>query len=318
MHTRSSSLVRFAWLSVLAAMLTISLKAGAYQLTGSVGLLSDALESVVNLVAAVAAVIALHVAEKEPDDDHAFGHDKAEYFSSGFEGALVLLAAVLIAITAIPRVLTPEPIEQPGLGLVISAVASLINLVVARQLFRAGKAYRSITLEADARHLMTDVWTSAGVIAGIGAVAVSGWLWLDSVIALAVAVNIVWTGIGLMRRSMLGLLDTALPLDERNAVTAILSRFAAAEGIEAHAVRTRQGGTRRFVTVHILVPGSWTVDRGHRLLERIERDIRNALPGTVVMTHLESLDDPASWADTALDRESDDPDESAATPTLVA
>jgi cation diffusion facilitator family transporter len=296
------SLTRFAWLSIVAALLTISLKAGAYIITGSVGLLSDALESLVNLVAALGALVALTVAEREPDEERAFGYEKAEYFASGLEGALVLVAAVGIVVTAVPRLLRPEPVNEVGWGLVVSTLASLVNLGVAWRLFRAGREHSSITLEADARHLMTDVWTSAGVIVGVAAVALTGWLWLDPLIALAVAANIVWTGAGLVRRSALGLLDTALPPAERAAIEAILSRYAQERGIQWHALRTRQAGRRRFVSVHILVPGSWTVHEGHALLELIEADLRAALPTTTVFTHLESLDDPASWLDTALDR----------------
>jgi cation diffusion facilitator family transporter len=295
-------LTRFAWLAVGAAVLTIGLKAGAYLLTGSVGLLSDALESLVNLVAAIAALIALTVAEKAPDEEHAFGHGKAEYFSSGLEGALVLVAAAVIVVSALPRLLHPVAIEQVGWGLAVSTLATLINLAVAQLLLRAGARYRSITLEADARHLMTDVWTTAGVVVGIGVVAVTGWTRLDPVIALAVAANIVWTGVGLVRRSLLGLLDTALPEAERRVVATVLERYQREAGIQAHALRTREAGARRFVSVHILVPGSWTVHQGHQLLEAIEHDIREALPNTTVFTHLESLDDPASFADTALDR----------------
>ena len=296
------SLTRFAWLSIVAAVLTIGLKAGAYFITGSVGLLSDALESLVNLVAALGALVALTVLEREPDEERAFGYEKVEYFASGLEGALVLGAAVGIVVTAVPRLLRPEHVSEVGWGLVVSTVASLVNLGVAWRLFRAGREYRSITLEADARHLMTDVWTSAGVIVGVAAVALTGWLWLDPLIALAVAANIVWTGAGLVRRSALGLLDTALPPAERAAIEAILSRYAAERGIQWHALRTRQAGRRRFVSVHILVPGNWTVHEGHALLEAIEADLRAALPTTTVFTHLESLDDPASWLDMELDR----------------
>jgi cation diffusion facilitator family transporter len=302
MTDRRPPLTRFAWLAVLAAVLTIGLKAGAYILTGSVGLLSDALESLVNLVAAIAALIALTVAGKAPDEEHAFGHGKAEYFSSGLEGALVLVAAAAIVVTALPRLMQPVPIEQVGLGLAVSTLATLINLAVAQRLLRAGRTYRSITLEADARHLMTDVWTTVGVLVGIGAVAVTGWTRLDSIIALAVAANILWTGIGLMRRSLLGLLDTALPTEERKKIEAVLERYQREAGVQAHALRTREAGARRFVSVHILVPGAWTVQHGHQLLEAIEDDIRDALPSTTVFTHLEALEDPASFADTTLDR----------------
>jgi cation diffusion facilitator family transporter len=295
------SLRRFAWLSIGAALLTIGMKTGAYLLTGSVGLLSDALESLVNLVAAVVALVVLSIAERPPDEDHAYGHYKAEYFSSGVEGGLILIAAASIMATAVPRLLAPQPLEEVGLGLGVSVAASLVNFGVARVLAHAGRSYSSITLEADAQHLMTDVWTSAGVVLAIAATALTGWLVLDPLIALVVAANIIWQGYQLMRRSVLGLLDTALPAAERGAVQDILARYGA-QGVQSHALRTRQSGARRFVSVHILVPGEWTVQRGHNLLEQVERDIRTALPHTTVFTHLEPLEDPHSWQDTTLDR----------------
>ena len=292
---RRVSLTRFAWLSMAAAAITIALKAGAYWLTGSVGLLSDALESVVNLVAAVAALVALGYAAQPPDEDHAYGHDKAEYFSSGFEGALILVAALTIGWEAVARLLRPEPVESALAGLTISALASLVNLAVARVLFRAARAYASITLEADAHHLITDVVTSAGVIIGVAAVALTGWLWLDPLVALGVAANIIWTGVMLLRRSASGLLDTALPPPERAAILAVLERYGQAEGAQFHLLRTRQSGARRFVGVHVLVPGTWSVARGHDLLERIERDIKLALPNSSVTTHIEPVEHAASW-----------------------
>lgn len=301
--TDRAHLIRFAWLSMAAAILTIGLKAGAYLLTGSVGLLSDALESLVNLVAAIAALIALTIVAKGPDEEHAYGHDKVEYFSSTLEGALVLVAAGAIAWSAIPRLMAPQPIEQVGFGVAVSVVASLINLVVARQLLRAGKAYRSITLEADARHLMADVWTSAGVVLAVIGVALTGWQRLDPIIALVVAANIIWTGVTILRRSFLGLLDTALPAADLATIHAILERYQERDDIHTHALRTREAGARRFVSFHILVPGWWSVHEGHRLLEEIEEEIIEALPGVTVFTHLEALDDPASYADTMLDRE---------------
>ncbi len=309
-------LTHFARLAIVAAVATITLKAAAYFLTGSVSLLSDALESVVNLVAAVVALIALTVALKEPDEEHAYGHAKAEYFASGLEGGLVLLAAASIIYTAVPRLIEPVPITQVGWGAVVAAAASLINLAVARRLFQAGAEYRSVTLEADARHLMTDVWTSAGVIAGIFAVSLTGWEVIDPIIALVVAANIIWTGISLVRRSMDGLLDTALDAGDLATIEATLDRFREQVGIEAHALRTRQAGMRRFVSFHILVPGGWTVRRGHTLLEEIENEIRTALPGTTVFTHLEPLDDPVSWHDTELDRD-DTPEETVDTPRVT-
>ena len=298
----SNTLRRFAWLSIAAALITIVLKTGAWRVTGSVGLLSDALESLVNLIAAVVALVALTVAEKEPDEEHAYGHAKAEYFSSGLEGMLILIAALAIAATAIPRLIAPEPIEQVGLGLVISLVASAVNGVTAWWLFRAAREFRSITLEANARHLVTDVWTTAGVLVGIVVVAMTGWMRLDAIIALVVAANIIWAGGQLVRRSLLGLLDTALPAEDIGRIDMVLSRYRQEYGIQTHAVRTRQAGQRRFVSLHVLVPGRWSVQRGHHLLEKLENDLRAELPDTTVFTHLEPIDDPASWEDVTLDR----------------
>ncbi|HEU5087541.1 MAG TPA: cation diffusion facilitator family transporter [Roseiflexaceae bacterium] len=297
----SPQLTRFAWLSIAAALGTISLIAGAYLLTGSVGLLSDALESVVNLLAAVVALWALSIAARPPDDDHEYGHDKVEYLSSGVEGTLILVAAFSIVASAVPRLFAPQPLEQTGLGIAISVIASLINLAVGRVLLRAGRQYGSITLEADARHLLTDVWTSAGVLISLGLVIVTGWTILDPIIALVVAANIIWAGVQLVRRSTAGLLDTALPNMERATIQHVLTRFRR-EGVEFHAFRTRQSGSRRFVSFHVLVPDAWTVRRGHDMLERIEAEIRQIFPGIHVFTHLEPLHDPSSFQDTMLDR----------------
>jgi cation diffusion facilitator family transporter len=299
--SEQSRLTRFAWLSIAAALVTIALKFGAFVLTGSVGLLSDALESLVNLAAAVMALAMLTVAARPPDEEHAYGHSKAEYFASSFEGALILVAAASIAYSSMVRLLDPQPVRDPLLGIAISGVASVVNLGVATMLLRASRRYRSIALEADAKHLMTDVWTSLGVIAGVGAVALTGWYWLDPVIALVVALNVVRIGVTLMRRSALGLLDTAIPGEDRAAVMRILEAYAA-EGAEYHALRTRQAGTRRFVSVHVLVPGAWTVQRGHELLERMEEEIRRDVPDATVFTHLEPLEDPVSFADVRLER----------------
>ncbi len=298
---QNSSLTRFAWLSIAAAVVTIAMKAGAYFLTGSVGLLSDALESLVNLAAALMALGMLTIAARPPDEEHAYGHNKAEYFSSGVEGALILLAAASIGYTAIDRLFHPQPIEQVGLGLIISVLASLVNFGVARVLFNAGKRYKSITLEADAKHLMTDVWTSGGVLVGVGAVALTNFQWLDPVIALVVAANIIWSGVQLVRQSALGLLDTAWPADERTVVTQILDSYST-QKVKYHSLRTRQAGARRFMSVHILVPGAWTVQRGHNLLEEIEAKIRQTTPEVTVLTHLEPLEDPVSFEDRNLDR----------------
>jgi len=301
--TRTRALTRYAWISILAALATIALKGGAYLLTGSVGLLSDALESLVNLIAAITALLALSVAARPADEEHAYGHTKAEYFSSGFEGALVLAAAVVILAAAVRRFLAPQPIEAAGLGLAITAVASAINFAAARVLLKAGNRYGSITLEADAHHLLSDVWTSAAVIVGVGLAALTGWQRLDAIVAAAVAVHITRTGIDLVRRSMLGLLDTALPEDMRDAIRAIHARYEA-RGVRFHALRTRQAATRRFVSFHVLVPGDWTVQRGHDLLEEIEAEVRAAIPNSTVFTHLEPLEDPVSWADSQLERPS--------------
>lgn len=301
MSKASSSLTRFAWISIAAALTTIGLKSAAYFLTGSVGLLSDALESGVNLIGAIIALMMLSWAEQPPDEDHAYGHSKAEYFSSGAEGALIVIAAISIGWAAVARLITPRPIEQIGIGLAVSVAASLVNLGVAIMLLRAGRKHHSITLEADAKHLLTDVWTSAGVIVGVGLVAVTGQQWLDPVVALLVAGNIIWQGVSLVKRSVLGLMDTALPQSENALVLAVLERFAE-QGMQFHALRTRQAGARRFVSFHVLVPGQWTVRRGHDLLEKIEEEIRAAIPNVTVFTHLEPIEDPLSFRDTQLDR----------------
>jgi cation diffusion facilitator family transporter len=296
-----TSLTRFAWLSIAAAIATILLKGWAWWLTGSVGLLSDAMESFVNLAAAVVALVVLTVAAEPEDADHAFGHGKAEYFSSAFEGLLILVAAGAILWTAVGRLLNPEPLEALGLGLAVSVIASGINLATARVLMRVGREYRSITLEADAHHLLTDVYTSAGVIAGVALVWLSGWLWVDPIIAIAVALNIVWMGWTLLKRSAAGLMDTAIPADELQAIGAILAGYEA-QGLEFHALRTRQAGSRVFVTLHVLAPGDWTVQVGHDWCERIEGDIRRRLTHAHVTTHLEPQEDPLSLADQHLDR----------------
>lgn len=295
------SLARFAWLSVAAAVVTIGLKSAAYLLTGSVGLLSDALESLVNLVAALITLGMVGLAARPPDEDHAWGYGKAEYFASGAEGVLILGAAVAIAWTAIPRLLAPQPLEAVGVGLVVSVAASLVNLAVSRILLAAGRRHHSIALEADAHHLMTDVWTSAGVLAAVGAVALTGWEILDPLIAIGVAVQIIWTGVKLVRRSAVGLLDQALPGGEQAALAAVLARHAGPD-VQFHAVRTRQAGARRFVTLHVLVPGAWSVQQGHALCERVELEIAAALPNATVLTHLEAVEDPSSFQDQELDR----------------
>lgn len=296
-----ASLKRYAWLSIAAAIATILLKGVAWWMTGSVGLLSDALESFVNLAAAIMALAMLSVAAEPEDENHPHGHGKAEYFASAFEGFLILVAAASIAYAAVDRLLHPQGLEAVGVGLAVSVVASLINLVVARTLMKVGKEENSITLEADAHHLLTDVWTSAGVIVGVGLVWATGWLWLDPAIALLVAANIVWTGWQLLHRSASGLMDVALPPEQIDAIEKVLADYRA-RGLEFHALRTRQAGARAFATLHVLVPGEWTVQVGHDWLERIEADIRAAVPRIHVTTHLEPKEDPVSLTDQVLDR----------------
>lgn len=296
-----SSLTRFAVLSIAAALLTIGLKTFAYFLTGSVGLLSDALESVVNLVGALMALTMLTIAARPADEDHAYGHSKAEYFSSGVEGTLILLAAISIAVAAISRLINPKPLEQVGMGLAVSVVASLVNLSVALVLLRTAKRHESITLEANAHHLLTDVWTSVGVVVGVGIVAITGWQRMDPIVALVVAGNIVWSGGRIVIHSVSGLMDAALPADEQEIIRRVLETHRQ-DGIQYHALLTRRAGARRFVSLHILVPGDWTVDRGHKLLERIEDSIECSLPNVDVITHLEPVEDPTSWEDLQPDR----------------
>jgi len=297
-----ASLTKFAWLSIGAAVSTIALKTGAYFLTGSVGLLSDAIESLVNLVGAVMALLMLSVAARPADEDHMYGHTKAEYFASSTEGLLILGAAIGIIVAAVQRLLQPKEIEQLGLGLAVSVAASLINLIVARVLLRAGKQRQSITLEADAHHLMTDVWTSVGVIGGVAVVGFTGWNILDPIVAFIVAVNIVLPGVKLIRRSVSGLMDEGLPEQEQKLIQNVMNKYRE-KGVNFHALRTRQAAARRFMSVHILVPGHWTVHDAHHVAEDFENDIREALGGAVtVLTHLEPAEDEISMDDIYLDR----------------
>jgi cation diffusion facilitator family transporter len=305
MDDRSSpNLTRYAWLSIAAALATMVTKAAAYLLTNSMGLLSDAMESAVNLGAAVVALAVLWVVARPPDEEHAYGHGKAEYFSSGVEGTLITFAAVAISIAAVQRLATPRPLERLGLGLAVAGAAAAINLIVALILRHAGRQRRSIALEADSQHLLTDVWTTAGVVVGVAAASLTRWQALDPIVALAVAANIAWSGVRLVRRSLLGLMDTAVPAKELQAVRSALDGFAG-EGVRYHALRTRQAGARTFVSVHVQVPGTWTVQHGHDMLEAIERRIRQALAGVTVDTHLEPIEDPLSFEDQALDRPSE-------------
>lgn len=296
-----TALTRYAWLSITAALATILLKGIAWWLTDSVGMLSDAIESFVNLAAAMMALWILTVAAAPADDGHAHGHSKAEYFSSAFEGLLIVFAALSIVWAAVDRLLNPQPLASVGIGLAVSVLASVVNLLVARTLLTVGRERHSIVLEADAHHLMTDVWTSVGVVAGVALVWASGWLWLDPVIAIAVALNIVWTGWQLMQRSAEGLMDASLPGESVVKIEAVLAGYRE-QGLDFHALRTRQAGSRAFISVHVLVPGVWTVKEGHDWAERIERDIRRTIPRAHVLTHLEPLEDPVSMLDQDLDR----------------
>lgn len=299
---KRETLTRYAWLSIAAAALTITLKAGAYALTGSVGLLSDAIESVVNLLAAIMALSMLTIAARPPDESHTYGHGKAEYFSSNLEGVLIIVAAAGIAFAAVNRIIHPREVEQIGVGLTVSLAASLVNFVVARILLRAGKKYQSITLEADGHHLMTDVWTSAGVVGGVLAVSLTGWALLDPLVALAMAVNIVYTGFALIRRSVAGLMDASLTKEDMQAVEDVLDDYRTEFGIDFHALRTRQAGARQFISVHVLVPGAWTVHDAHHLAEDLEADIRGAVLNSVAFTHIEPIEDEISHDDIPLDR----------------
>jgi len=299
--TERAFLKNYAYLSIAAAVMTIGLKATAYQITGSVGLLSDALESVVNLVAAGMALMSLIYAARPPDESHEYGHDKIEYFSGGVEGTLIAIAAVSIASAAIARLMSPQPLDQIGLGLFITVIASGINFAVARVLMKAGRQHRSLTLEADAHHLMSDVWTSGGVVIGIGLVALTGATWLDPLIAILMALNILRTGAHLMRQAFDGLMDSPMTVAERAVVESVLDSYRL-RGIQFHALRTRQAGARRFLSVHVLVPGGWTVKRGHDLLEQLEHEVRAVVPNTNVLTHLEPIGDPAALEDVGLDR----------------
>jgi len=291
-----ASLARFAWISIAASIITIALKSSAYLLTNSVGFLSDAVESLVNLVAGVMALAMLTVAARPPDEDHAYGHSKAEYFSSTTEGILILIAAGGIIFTAIQRFFNPQPLEQLGIGLVVSAAASVVNFAAARILLRAGKRENSITLEADAHHLMTDVWTSVGIISGVGIVALTNWQMLDPLIAIVVGLNIVWTAGQLLRRSIAGLMDASLPSDELQLIENVMETHRG-KGVEFHALRTRQSAARRFISVHMLVPGEWTVHDSHHIAENFEKDIRRELPDAIVHTHLEPIEDEISMRD---------------------
>lgn len=284
----------------------MAMKAFAALLTGSVGLLSDALESSVNLVAAIGALVALRAIARDPDDEYAYGRAKAEYLSAGVEGTLIVIAAIVIMIFAVPRLWNPSSLEDIGIGLAVSIGAALVNLVVGLRLRRAGQTHDSITLEADGAHLLTDVWTSAGVLVGILAVAATGWKILDPIIAIGVAANIVFSGYTLIRRSVRGLLDASLPIEQRQAIDAVLEQHRSFD-LEFHAVRTRQAGRRSYMSMHVLVPGQQTVTEAHDRVEQIEANLRAAVPRLNITAHIEPLEDPRSYADEDLDRRATPP-----------
>ena len=305
------SLTRYGWLSLIAAIVTIALKTWAYWLTDSVGLLSDALESVINLVAAVIMLIVLSIAARPPDNRHAYGHEKIEYFSSGAEGIMILFAAFSIGWTALERLEHPQALQQLDVGIAVSVFASLINLFIARILIAVGTKRQSITLESDGRHLMTDVWTTVGILIGIAAISIgnhfeytlsiarelgmTGWEILDPVSAVIVAINIVRSGLKLLRRTISGLMDAALPAEEQAAIIAVLEQFVVSDRIVYHAFRSRYAGARRFMSIHILVPGDWTVQQGHDLVEAIELHLMSLFDNIDIDTHLEPIEDLASW-----------------------
>lgn len=296
MSSEKPSLSRYAWLSVAAALSTMALKLLAWWWTGSVGLLSDAAEASVNLLAASFAVFALRIAAMPDDDNHHHGHGKIDYFAGGYEGGMILLAAGAIAWLAIDRLLHPAAIEQVGFGVMFAALASVINLVVGVLLVRVGRQQRSLTLEADGHHLLTDVWTSVGVLVGLGAVVLTGWWWLDAVIALLVAMHILFTGIGLLRRAVAGLMDEALSAEDHQQLVAVLDQQVTAP-LQWHALRHRQAGRQAFASVHLLVPDDWSIRRAHDLSEDVEAAVQAALPSVQLSVHLEPLGDPRAYSD---------------------
>lgn len=296
------SLNKYLYLSIAAAIVTILLKFYAFHVTGSMGLLSDALESFVNLFAALFALLMLHLSRKPADQEHEFGHGKAEYFSSAVEGALILIAAFTIIRSALPRIIDPQPLENITTGLLFSLLASLVNLLVGLVLINNGKKKKSLLVEADGRHLMTDVYTSVGVILGIILVELTGWLIIDPIIAILVGLNIIYSGYRLIHRSARELMDASIPEDELERVTTYLDSLGERE-IEYHSLLTRMSGPRRFISMHLLVPGDWSVKRGHDCADEVEETIIAMFREPVtVSTHIEPVEDPASMRDIGIDR----------------
>ena len=295
-HRPPDDLSLFAWLSIAAAAVTILLKTLAWRITGSVGLLSDAAESLVNLVAAIIALVALKVSIRPPDKNHPFGHSKAEYFSAGAEGMMIFIAAAVIMYTAVQRFIHPRPIEDVGIGLLVSVLASVVNGLVAWVLLKNGRQRRSMTLIADGKHMLTDVWTSVGVLVGVGLVWLTGWQRLDPIVAFAVGVNILVTGAKLVGQSGTALLDVSLPKEDNEAIRDFLDAHSN-DHVKFHAVRTREAGYRRFLEFHMLVPGSWTVKQGHDAMEDLIDEILDEWPEMRVSGHLEPIEDPRSYED---------------------
>ncbi|MFF5324189.1 cation diffusion facilitator family transporter [Janibacter hoylei] len=294
--TPRTHLERYAWLSIAAALATITMKTGAWWVTGSIGLLADAAESIVNLVAAVAALVALRVAARAADDNHHFGHSKAEYFSAAIEGAMIFVAASFIIWQSIGRLLDPQPVERAGVGLAISVVASVVNGAVAWVLLRAGRRHRSITLRADGQHLLTDVWTSVGVVVGVLLVVLTGLDWLDPVVALLVGANIIWTGWRLVSESGRGLMDEALDPQVNARIADALARHRTDE-VDIHGLRTRGAGHLSFADMHVLVPGAWSVRRAHDTVEEIEHALAEEFDDLTVTIHIEPREDPRAYDD---------------------
>lgn len=299
--TEPTDLTKYGWLAVATALTTIALKVGAWMVTGSVGLLADAAESLVNLVAAVVALIVLKVAAKPADKNHHFGHTKAEYFSAAVEGIMIFLAAASIMVLAVERLINPRELEAVGVGLAISVVAAIVNGVVARILIKAGRQHRSITLRADGKHLMTDVYTSVGVVLGVALVALTGWVWLDPVVAIAVGINILVAGYQLISESTAGLMDVSLSREDNEKIRRLLDEHSDKGVVEFHAVRTRESGRRQFMEMHMLVPGTWSVQEGHDAMEDLIEVIIEQFPGMKVTGHLEPIEDPRSYEDMHLD-----------------
>ena len=285
-------LERFLWLSLGAAVVILGIKLAAAALTGSIGMWSDAMESTVNVFAAGVALWALRLSAKPADHNHDFGHGKAEYFSAAVEGSMILVAAAVIIIGAALRLITPVPLENLGIGLVLLALATALNFAVGLLLLRTGRRHRSITLEADGQHLLTDVWTSLGVLVAIGVVYLTGLYWLDPVIALIVGANILFTGYKLVRRSVVGLLDGTLPPQEVETVAAVLAEVAHDPRVHVAQLRTRESGRQRFVYATVTVPGEWTVERSHDLADSVEDAVGAALPGTTTFVHIEPTTEP--------------------------